>query len=166
MTEVLSVPAKVVDFREEARGCIQLAKTEKHEAVRTVLLGMALGICCGVLAAANSGSGAKPFVDKSKLAVREEPNQILLTLSGPVAEPMRDDVIAALDRFKADPRRIVISLNSPGGSVAYGRTVAAVIRKDHGARSLSLTDRLGRAADRLARARPQAVPGQVPSRGA
>jgi hypothetical protein len=43
MTEVLNVPAKVVDFREEARGCVQLAKTEKHEAVRTVLLGMALG---------------------------------------------------------------------------------------------------------------------------
>jgi hypothetical protein len=43
MTEVLSVPAKVVDFQQEARGCVQLAKTEKHEAVRTVLLGMALG---------------------------------------------------------------------------------------------------------------------------
>jgi hypothetical protein len=43
MTEVLNVPAKVVDFRQEARGCVQLAKTEKHEAVRTVLLGMALG---------------------------------------------------------------------------------------------------------------------------
>jgi hypothetical protein len=44
--------------------------------------------------------------------------------------------------------------------------LAAVIRKDHGARSLSLTDRLGRAADRLARARPQAVAGPAPSRGA
>jgi len=43
MTEVLEVPAKVVDFREEARGCVRLAKAEKHEAVRTVLLGMALG---------------------------------------------------------------------------------------------------------------------------
>jgi hypothetical protein len=37
------VPATVVDFRQEARGCVQLAKAEKHEAVRTVLLGMALG---------------------------------------------------------------------------------------------------------------------------
>ena len=43
MTEVLNVPAKAVDFREEARGCVQLAKAEKHEAVRTVLVGMALG---------------------------------------------------------------------------------------------------------------------------
>lgn len=43
MTEAAHVPADVVNFREEARGCVQLAKTEKHEAVRTVLLGMALG---------------------------------------------------------------------------------------------------------------------------
>jgi hypothetical protein len=42
-TEVANVPATVVDFRQEARGCVQLAKAEKHEAVRTVLLGMALG---------------------------------------------------------------------------------------------------------------------------
>jgi hypothetical protein len=38
----LDLPA-VVDFREEPRECIQLAKAEKHEALRTVLLGMALG---------------------------------------------------------------------------------------------------------------------------
>jgi hypothetical protein len=43
MADVLDVAAKEVDFREEARGCVQLAKAEKHEAVRTVLLGMALG---------------------------------------------------------------------------------------------------------------------------
>jgi hypothetical protein len=43
MTEAAQVPVHVVNFREEARGCVQLAKAEKHEAVRTVLLGMALG---------------------------------------------------------------------------------------------------------------------------
>jgi hypothetical protein len=42
MTEILDLPA-VVNFREEARECVQLAKAEKHEALRTVLLGMALG---------------------------------------------------------------------------------------------------------------------------
>jgi hypothetical protein len=42
MIEILDVPA-VVDFREEARECVQLAKAEKLEAIRTVLLGMALG---------------------------------------------------------------------------------------------------------------------------
>jgi hypothetical protein len=43
MTDTAHVPVDVVNFREEARGCVQLAKTEKHEAIRIVLLGMALG---------------------------------------------------------------------------------------------------------------------------
>ena len=43
MTEVSIIPAEVVDFREEARGCVQLAKAEKHAQLRTVLPGMALG---------------------------------------------------------------------------------------------------------------------------
>ena len=94
------------------------------------LLGVALGVCCGALAGANSDSGTKPVIDKlkPKFAVRVEPSRIVLTWSGPVTEPMRDDVIAALDRFKTDRRPIVIALNSPGGSVAYGRTVAVAIR--------------------------------------
>lgn len=103
------------------------------------LLGVALGVCCGALAAANSDSGTKSVIDKPKFAVREEPIRIVLTWSGRVVEPMRDDVIAALDRFKADPRRIVIALNSPGGSIAYGRTVVAVIQ---GASQAHLIDTL------------------------
>ena len=43
MTEVAHVSVKVANFREEARGCVQLAKAQKHAEVRTVLLGMALG---------------------------------------------------------------------------------------------------------------------------
>ena len=101
------------------------------------LLGMVLGVGCAVLAAANSGSGTKSVIDKPKFAVREEPTRIVLTWSGPVAEPMRDDVSAALDRFKADRRRIVIALNSPGGSIAHGRTVAAAI---HNASQAHLID--------------------------
>jgi hypothetical protein len=42
MLEILDHPA-LVDFREEARECVKLAKAEKDEAIRTVLLGMALG---------------------------------------------------------------------------------------------------------------------------
>jgi hypothetical protein len=34
--------ADVLDFREEARGCLQLAKAETHPEVRTIL-GVALG---------------------------------------------------------------------------------------------------------------------------
>jgi hypothetical protein len=43
MAGVLEVRASVVNFQEEARGCLQLAKAEAHSEVRTVLMGMALG---------------------------------------------------------------------------------------------------------------------------
>jgi hypothetical protein len=43
MTDALDLPATVVNFREEARGCLQLAKGETHSEVRTILMGMALG---------------------------------------------------------------------------------------------------------------------------
>jgi hypothetical protein len=33
----------VLDFREEARGCLQLAQVETHPEVKTVLMGMVLG---------------------------------------------------------------------------------------------------------------------------
>jgi hypothetical protein len=35
--------ADVSDFREEARGCLQLAQAERHPEVRTILMGMVLG---------------------------------------------------------------------------------------------------------------------------
>ena len=38
-----AVPATAVDFRDEARGCLELAKAETQGEVRTILMGMALG---------------------------------------------------------------------------------------------------------------------------
>jgi hypothetical protein len=35
--------ADMVDFRQEARGCIERAKAESHAELRTILMGMALG---------------------------------------------------------------------------------------------------------------------------
>ena len=35
--------ASVMDFREEAKGCLLLAQVETHPEVRTILLGMVLG---------------------------------------------------------------------------------------------------------------------------
>jgi hypothetical protein len=43
MTDVSDVRAGVLNFREEARGCLQLAQAETLHEVRTVLMGMALG---------------------------------------------------------------------------------------------------------------------------
>jgi ATP-dependent protease ClpP protease subunit len=42
---------------------------------------------------------------------------------------MRDRIVTAIDKYKADKRRLVIALNSPGGSIAHGREVMEVIRK-------------------------------------
>lgn len=41
---------------------------------------------------------------------------------------MSERVAETLERFKSDPRRLVLVLNSPGGSVEHGRKVAAAIR--------------------------------------
>ena len=62
------------------------------------------------------------------MSVSEEPENVVLGWSGPVQEPMSERIAAALDRYKADPRRLVLILNSPGGSVEHGRKVVAVIR--------------------------------------
>jgi hypothetical protein len=43
MTDVLDLPATVVNFRDEARECLRLAKAEPRGEVRTVLMGMAVG---------------------------------------------------------------------------------------------------------------------------
>ena len=43
MANALNVPANVVNFRDEARGCLELAKAETQGEVRTILMGMALG---------------------------------------------------------------------------------------------------------------------------
>jgi hypothetical protein len=43
MTDVSDVRAEVLNFREEARGCLRLAQMEALHEVRTVLMGMAIG---------------------------------------------------------------------------------------------------------------------------
>jgi hypothetical protein len=43
MAEVLDVQADMLNFKEEAKGCLELAKDEEHQEVRTVLMGMAVG---------------------------------------------------------------------------------------------------------------------------
>jgi hypothetical protein len=43
VTDVSDVRSGVLNFREEARGCLQLAQAETLHEVRTVLMGMALG---------------------------------------------------------------------------------------------------------------------------
>ncbi|MGJ4947575.1 ATP-dependent Clp protease proteolytic subunit [Bradyrhizobium sp. HKCCYLS20291] len=90
-----------------------------------------LGIICGVLLFWGSfqlPSGSGDVASRQILSVKEEPDRIVLGWSGPVEPPMSERVGAALDRYRADPRRLVLLLNSPGGSIQHGRDVVAVIR--------------------------------------
>jgi ATP-dependent protease ClpP protease subunit len=90
-----------------------------------------LGVCCAALLIAESELAPSPTVGMAtqKLAVREEADRVVLAWSGPIAKPMRDDIAAALDKFKADPRRLVLTLNSPGGSLGQGHEVMTAIRE-------------------------------------
>jgi ATP-dependent protease ClpP protease subunit len=89
------------------------------------------GICCVALLIAKWELGATARIGPSTqtLTVREEPSRVVLAWSGPISEPMRDHIVTAIDRYKADKRHLVIALNSPGGSIAHGREVMEVIRK-------------------------------------
>jgi ATP-dependent protease ClpP protease subunit len=89
-----------------------------------------LGIC-GILAVwayfqASSGSGNG--LSRQTLSVSEDKERVVLAWSGPVQEPMSDRIAAALERYRADPRLLVLLLNSPGGSIEHGRKVVAVMR--------------------------------------
>jgi ATP-dependent protease ClpP protease subunit len=73
-------------------------------------------------------SGSGDVASRQILSISEEPDRIVLGWSGPVQEPMSERVAAAIDRYKADRRRLVLILNSPGGSIEHGRKVVAAIR--------------------------------------
>jgi len=96
------------------------------------------GICCVGLLIAKWQLGATAGISPStqKLAVHEEANRVVLAWSGPISEPMREHIVAAIDKYKADTRHLVIALNSPGGSIAHGREVMEAIRKASRARPI------------------------------
>ncbi|MBW8853631.1 MAG: ATP-dependent Clp protease proteolytic subunit [Bradyrhizobium sp.] len=75
-----------------------------------------------------SPSGSGDVASRQTLSISEEPDRIVLGWSGPVQEPMSERIAATLDRYKADRRRLVLILNSPGGSIEQGRKVVAAIR--------------------------------------
>jgi len=88
------------------------------------------GVGCVALLIATWELGAKAGITPSTqtLTVREEPSRVVLAWSGPISEPMRDHIVTAIDKYKADKRHLVLVLNSPGGSIAHGREVMEAIR--------------------------------------
>lgn len=95
-----------------------------------------IGWICGILLVwgyFQLPSGSGNVAARQTLTIKEEPDRIVLGWSGPVQEPMSERVAAAFERYKADRRRLVLILNSPGGSIEQGRRVVAAIRaRDRG----------------------------------
>jgi len=89
------------------------------------------GGCCiwALWATFQSPSNSRDVASRQTLSVSEEAERIVLGWSGPVQSPMSENIAAAFDRYKSDRRRLVLVLNSPGGSVDHGRTVVAEIRR-------------------------------------
>ena len=87
-------------------------------------------ICLSLLAVwgiCQMPSGAGDVAARQTLSIKEAPDRVVLGWSGPVQAPMSERLAAALARYRADPRRLVLVLNSPGGSVEHGRQVVAAI---------------------------------------
>ena len=77
--------------------------------------------------------------ERSGLSVREDANRVVLHWNGEVEAPMRERFAEAFEKFGKDPRRLVISLNSPGGSVEHGHQVIREIRKASRERAIDTT---------------------------
>ena len=82
-----------------------------------------------LLGASVSGQSRTSFSGKTGLTIRSEPDRVVLQWSGSVASPMREKFAEAFAQFEDDPRQLVISLHSPGGSVQHGHEVIKEIRK-------------------------------------
>lgn len=95
-----------------------------------------IGAICGVLlfwGYFQTPSGTGDVASRQTLSINEEADRIVLGWSGPVQEPMSEHLAAAFDRYGRDRRRLVLILNSPGGSIEHGRKVVAAIRaRDRG----------------------------------
>ena len=91
-----------------------------------------IGLCCLALMVARCEMAPRSAIEPTtqKLALREEPDRVVLAWSGPIETPMRDDIAAALARLAADRRRLVLTLNSPGGSIEQGRAVMTALRAE------------------------------------
>ena len=87
----------------------------------------AIGI--GVMIGAAGKGGGSGAGHSAGLKITSEPDRVLVRWSGPVEPPMLDRFKDAFAQLEGEQRRIVISLNSPGGLVEYGYEVIAEIRR-------------------------------------
>ena len=99
MADAFDVQTDVLNFREEARGCLHLAQVETINEVRAVLMGMAIGWL------KLAQEGPRPLVSLSPpVTVEEAPPETFLPRAGDYYTLMAE-AIAALDPNTSDARR-------------------------------------------------------------
>lgn len=81
------------------------------------------------------GASGGPTMPKG-LSIRNEPHRVVIQWNGDIEAPMRDKIAEALEDLENDPRAVVLSINSNGGSVQHGREVVKALRKASYARAI------------------------------
>jgi ATP-dependent protease ClpP protease subunit len=90
-----------------------------------------LWFCLAFIAYAvlKSGGSVGGLADQAGLTVQEEADHVVIRWAGPVSAAMTKAVEKAYQARKSDPRRIVLSLNSPGGRILDGIAVIEQIKQ-------------------------------------
>jgi len=105
------------------------------EPLRRTLAG--LGLVLGVLALSGGGAGAADNAislpaKRPMIAVKPSPvrsDTIIITFSGKIQAPLADEIARAFDSHKATTKRVLLTINSGGGSVGEGKKVIAVLAR-------------------------------------
>ncbi len=112
------------------------------QAQRLRLNQIALFLMCVILVFLAWQSEQRIFLTGARLAVTEEaPGTVRFAWRSPVAAPMARRFEDAFEEWRGRSERIIIDLNSPGGSLAEGRAVIGVI--DEMKRSHTVETRVG-----------------------
>jgi hypothetical protein len=69
-----------------------------------------------------------PRAERAGLTVRQEPNRVVMVWDGAVEPPMKQRFEDAFRALGNEPKRVLISWNSPGGRVDHGHEVFDVIQ--------------------------------------
>lgn len=98
----------------------------EHGARMRVMLGVTLAMFAAVIWLALTGD-RHAFDDSEQVGVRLEEGALVLSWRGDVRAPMAARFAEAFSDRRNEANRIVIELNSPGGSIAEGRAVIELI---------------------------------------
>ncbi|MBX9682822.1 MAG: hypothetical protein K2X41_03435 [Hyphomicrobium sp.] len=103
-------------------------------------------VLIAVLAVKSRDTFDNVFMGVGKLDVRDAPDSdtVVLTWRGQIEAPMARRIGDAVERYASERRTFVLSLSSPGGSLAHGAEVVRLLQKIGEAHSLETRVEAGR----------------------